>query len=1029
MASGTVSGYCTNDRSTQPEFYCDWSSTPINNTQSSLTLNWRVYAPNSWYPYSYETNNFTYTLTLPNGSTYTDSISNHRIRFNTSSGSDWKYYLKDTHPASTTEAGYDWCGNYTGKQGYTFYSETFTITHKSDGTASVTIDTTLHPDAGTLRYGYIVNQTITLDNLVSACGAPGNVYIGATGTKTSDVSIPGNVTIRWASGQAGNNNAITKYRLFYKTGSAPTLSNYTGYFDTTNTSYMPNLTSRGATYYFKVQTIGTVSGYDSGISSAQATCLVNTAPSPPTISGSNQTITSGAAAVSTTVTAGAANGGASDRDVYYNTSNSHSGQSKLTLNGSYQGTLTFNPSQDGSITYYCWTWDGLEYSEVASRTITRNLKPSINAYTFTPTTYIAQNSAASTSTGGYVSSVSAISSCNKACTINIQLLYGSNTSPSNPINCADQTGKTTSSSIGSYNINNLLKNYYTGARLYFRLRIRATDSYESGDWIYSTVWSIAATPSTIATYDQFANSDIISGAGKCWNKIRVKYYEDASMTTRTVSAKAGNVTITATKSAESTADSGKIRYLDITLPDDIDGGAAITITVTLSDGNITKTFTATRTELETPPLGTLSMTLSTIDMYKTTSNIVLSCTAPCAFNNNLPVEASLYYISSMTANVASNTSGANSRNLTGYTATATASGATLSVSVPKTNFAQFGEFGKSTYNGTVTGQVRLTFTNKYGRTFTTGYKSYTINYNENATITSVTMQYKNGNTWTALGSNRLQEGLNVQVSVACSAYTNSTLTAKLYYKIGSGSYVLVDNGTVNVANGTGVQSKTITISFGQLPQITTADDWTWKVDLTSTATSFTSIVSVTTQVIKHIAPTITLNSLTGARTPSTGARTGASFTYELTLNTNYSNITNTSTSSTPYTTRTYRLNTASGSATSNTFTATSGTVADTGSDKAAWGQKSVKVYCTTTVVGLVTTTKTAYSNILTAYLVQPTIAYRTNYLGVNTETPDSDAVLDVRSAEGKEVIRLGNSSGGGKIEIGIVSGSIYIDII
>ena len=78
---------------------------------------------------------------------------------------------------------------------------------------------------------------------------------------------------------------------------------------------------------------------------------------------------------------------------------------------------------------------------------------------------------------------------------------------------------------------------------------------------------------------------------------------------------------------------------------------------------------------------------------------------------------------------------------------------------------------------------------------------------------------------------------------------------------------------------------------------------------------------------------------------------------------------------------------------------------------------------------MVTTTKTAYSNILTAYLAQPTIAYRTNHLGVNTETPDSDAVLDVRSAEGKEVIRLGNSSGGGKIEVGIVSGSIYIDII
>lgn len=1028
MASGTVSGYCTNDRSTQPEFYCDWSSTPINNTQSSLTLNWRVYAPNSWYPYSYETNNFTYTLTLPNGSTYTDSIPNHRIRFNTSSGSDWKYYLKDTHPASTTEAGYDWCGNYTGKQGYTFYSETFTITHKSDGTATVTVNTTLHPNAGTLRYGYIVNQTITLDNLVSACTAPSAVSTNASIV----VSGNNNIVISWSGGGAGNNNAITGYRIYWSTTGYPTTNS--SYFDAatsaTSGSVYFSATSLGSTYYFKVLTLGSVSGYNSGISSAGAYTTVNYPPNPASISDSNRTITSGAAAVTVTVTAGAANTGWGGRRVFYNW-NGGSARSELTLSN-YQGTISINPPAGGSSTLYVWTFDGTssgtgQYSSVSTRTITRNSAPLISAYTFTPTAYIAQNSVASTGEGGYVSSVSAVATCNKSCTINIQLLYGSNSAPSNPINCADQTGKTTSSSIGSYNINNLLKNYYTGTRLYFRLRIRATDSYESSSWTYSTVWSIAATPSAIDTYDQFSNADLISG--KCWNKIRVKYYEDESMTTRTVSAKAGNVTITATKSAESTADSGKTRYLDITLPDDIDGGATITITVTLSDSNITKTFTATRTELETPSLGTLNMNLSTINMYETTSNIVLSCTAPCAFSNNLPVEASSYHITSMVANVASNTSGANSRNLTGYTATATASGATLSVSVPKTNFAQFGEFGKSTYNGSVTGQVRLTFTNKYGRTFTTGYKSYTINYNKDATITSVTMQYQNSSTWTGLGSNRLQEGLNIRASVACSAYTNSTLTAKLYYKIGSGSYVLVRDGTASVANGTGVQSKTITISFGQLPQITTADDWTWKVDLTSTATSFTSAVSVTTQVIKHIAPTITLNRLTGARTPSTGARTGASFTYELTLNTNYSNITNTSTSSTPYTTRTYRLDTALNSATSNNFTTTSGTVADTGSDKATWGQKSVKVYCTTTVVGLVTTTKTAYSNILTAYLAQPTIAYRTNYLGVNTEAPDSDAVLDVRSAKGKEVIRLGNSSGGGKIEIGIVSGSIYIDII
>ena len=64
-------------------------------------------------------------------------------------------------------------------------------------------------------------------------------------------------------------------------------------------------------------------------------------------------------------------------------------------------------------------------------------------------------------------------------------------------------------------------------------------------------------------------------------------------------------------------------------------------------------------------------------MYTTAGPIVLTCTSPCKFTNNAPVRAASYYISSMTANVASNTSGANSRPLNTYTATAGASGETL----------------------------------------------------------------------------------------------------------------------------------------------------------------------------------------------------------------------------------------------------------------------------------------------------------------------------------------------------------------
>ena len=1041
MASGTIDGYCTNDRSTQPEFHCDWSSTPINNTQSSLTLNWRVYAPNSWYPYSYETNNFTYTLTLPNDSTYTDSIPSHRIHFNTSSGSDWKYYLKDTHPANTTEAGYDWCGNYTGKQGYTFYSETFTITHKSDGTASVGIYTYLHPNAGTLREGFIREGTsgtkpiyITLDNLVSACTAPTSVSV------SSAIIAPGSVTVSWSGASAGNNNAISKYRLFYKTGSAPTISSYTGYFDTTSTSYAPNiLTSRGTTYYFKVQTIGSVSGYDSGISSVQATCLVNTAPNAPTITDSNRTITSSAASVSVTVTAGASNGGGTGRIVYYNTSNSHSGQSQLTLNSSYQGTLTFNPSQGNSTTYYCWTWDGYEYSDVSSRTITRNLKPTITAYTFTPNGYLAQGTAASTNT--YVSSVSAVATCNKVCTVKIQLLYGTSTSPSTAINCADQSGKTSSSSIGSYNINNLLKNYYDGGRLYFRLRIRVADSYETNeDWSYSNVWSIAAAPSATATYDQFSDSNIISG--KFWKKIRIKFLEDSSMATRTVTACNNSATSTTYAITTTTSTSGNYRYLDVTFTGAVSDGVTVRLTVTLTDGNISKTFTTTRQKISTPSIGSSVTVITAINMYDLASTIQFQCGAGgVSFNNNQIVTETPYYLTKVEAYVAKDNQDTNSRPVTLSTAQKSNDNAVFTATALN-NFVQFGDWGKSTYSGTSTGYVKVVFTNKYSESFTAGYSSFSINYNRAPVCNSFTLQYRTSSTgsWTDLATvnsttsgnitatKALQEGLYLRAKINYTIYSASDLTIKLRKKINSsGTFTDVNSTTITAANRTSGLTTDVYINYGSptlISEITDDYDRYWQVYFNNAAYNH----QIITHVLKHFAPSVTLTSVTGAPSPATGTRTGATITYS------YNNkVDNISTLSGVSVTKTIQLCDSNHTVinSDNLYSSASGTKSDSSSDKKQWIQKTIGLKFVTTInantVAPISTTKTYYSNLIIVQLEGPTVAYRKHQLGINTAAVSNDTVLDIytNTASNRQYIRLHGTTN--VIEIDLLNN--IIDII
>ena len=47
---------------------------------------------------------------------------------------------------------------------------------------------------------------------------------------------------------------------------------------------------------------------------------------------------------------------------------------------------------------------------------------------------------------------------------------------------------------------------------------------------------------------------------------------------------------------------------------------------------------------------------------------------------------------------------------------------------------------------------------------------------------------------------KLQEGLIVKGKITCDAYTNCTLTARLYYRIGSGSWRLIDASTYSIGN-------------------------------------------------------------------------------------------------------------------------------------------------------------------------------------------------------------------------------------
>lgn len=121
----------------------------------------------------------------------------------------------------------------------------------------------------------------------TACTAPTSVSLSS-----NNVAPGASVTLSWSGAGAGNNNAITGYHIYRATSASGT---YTHTYTVTTTATSGSTavtapTSNGSSYYFKVYTIGTVSGYNSGASSyATLTCNYSTptAPTGITINGSS----------------------------------------------------------------------------------------------------------------------------------------------------------------------------------------------------------------------------------------------------------------------------------------------------------------------------------------------------------------------------------------------------------------------------------------------------------------------------------------------------------------------------------------------------------------------------------------------------------------------------------------------------------------------------------------------------------------------------------------------------------------------
>lgn len=112
-----------------------------------------------------------------------------------------------------------------------------------------------------------VSATITSTKSSAACGAPILVSISDAKPEPLDYLI-----ISWSDASGGDSNPITGYDVYEDSVENGTFTTLTGHVNTTETSGSLSSITASASYnitkYYRVKTIGTNTGYDSGLSSA-----------------------------------------------------------------------------------------------------------------------------------------------------------------------------------------------------------------------------------------------------------------------------------------------------------------------------------------------------------------------------------------------------------------------------------------------------------------------------------------------------------------------------------------------------------------------------------------------------------------------------------------------------------------------------------------------------------------------------------------------------------------------------------------
>lgn len=867
------------------------------------------------------------------------------------------------------------------------------------------------------------------------CGAPTSLVLNRS------VQTPGQTaTLSWSGATAGTNLTIGSYDVYRATSVD---GEYTLLGNTTGTSYTVEAPAAGNYYYYKVVTkpAEIVDEYDSDKSTASNGLKGNTAPGAPTISVNRSVVPSYGGDIVFTVTPGSDSDGQTLTLAYATSSEGTKTTftSPLTLNFTTVATL------------YFYTYDGLAYSTATTQAVTVNVKPVISAATYDSIgSYNALGgSGVSGSQLGYASNITPKVTVTKTGTMSVEIEYyesndtsaWSSASPNRALMQTSSISITGSAVI----LNNNNIHYYINlntTNIHWRLRFKINDGIEDSDYVYyptsSQYYAIARPSSIIGTYNQFADSNI-SGttAGQIWRNIRLKVYNDTSTTIISASATVSGSLVNATTA---TSTSGVYRYIDITLPDGIAGGATIVLTAQMTDsGNsITKSMGTTVTETNIPTVSTLSHGAATIKPFTDTGSFEVATSWP--FGSYTAIDATTlaaYNCSTTVSDVikiihSSSNSGSGANRVT-KTTIWSKSNDNISGSLNKASIYDWdNSLGITSYSGTFTYYCRLEITNLFGKVIATPWVLRTFDFREQAqssTITSIEWSTDQTN-WTTLGaSDKVQEGVYLRFNCSFGLYTTDEVTVSILLKKNSDerSISCYESGSptkitpitylsTELTRATDRTVKTNTKSYVYYvnTEITDTIDRQWRLRVENSGGTANSSY-ITTGVTKQCAPNLVLVSCL------------ADSNYLLSYSYNLSDKGFTSGTLTNYlcdSLSEQKTNLSNTAISNSTGTGVEGTLQAT---VTGWETKTIAVKMVSVVTGLYTHTKAYYSNAIIVYQVSPTVAYRQNHLGINTDTPASGAIIDIHQSTGRETVLiqgLDANSNPTKFEINVTNGQI-----